>query len=104
MPTQIMEQLMTRDQQQKNNFVLAYRIWSVTRCEAKLSLIDKPPRFKWAIRLIEVAVQFFTVQDKPHTEGGLCRGCRDNSNTKYALAMYARARFGQRTPRVSIYA
>jgi hypothetical protein len=89
---------------QKNRTTLAYRIWSVTGYEEKLSLLDRQPRFTWVARFIEGVVEFFTAEDEPPTKGCVCRECGDASHRLYALSMYARTHFGQRKPNVSVYA
>ena len=89
---------------QKNRTVLAYRIWSVTGYEEKLSLLDKHPRFTWVVRFIEGVVEFFTTEEPVHQAEGSCRKCNSTRYARYEMAMYAKARFGQRTPNVSVYA
>jgi len=89
---------------QKNRTTLAYRIWSVTGYEEKLSLLDRQPRFTWVARFIEGVVEFFTAEEPVHHAGGPCRKCNSTRYAHYEMAMYAKARFGQRKPNVSVYA
>lgn len=86
----------------KHRVTLAYRIWSVTGCERNLTLLDAQRRLDWLFRFFEEAVNLFSTKPQP-ASGGRC-SCVADQHTQYALAMYSRARFGHRSPVMSVYA
>jgi len=88
----------------KARVTLAYRMWAVTDNDCRLSLLD-PPAYSWAAGIVGFIQAILYVEKKPARTGGLCQCCkRASQHTQYALAMYARARFGQRAPIYSVMA